>query len=125
LESVAEFDYTTPPFMKRIKKSGPAYIVMRIMQQFREDHKRNPLPASRDEDIKKVLVIRDQLSDAETVPDDYFEHIFAQVSPVAAIVGGAVAQEVIKAVSQKEAPHFNYFLFDPQACCGFIETVDA
>jgi ubiquitin-like 1-activating enzyme E1 A len=57
------------------------------------------------------------------VPDDAVTHIFAHVSPAAAIVGGEVAQEIIKTVSQKEAPHHNLFLFDPDSCCGFIESI--
>ena len=37
--------------------------------------------------------------------------MFGQVSPVCAIVGGEIAAEVIKAVSQKDAPHNNFFFF--------------
>lgn len=124
LEKVMDFDHNAPAFIKRIKKSGPAYLVMRILQQFREDEQRDPSPATRDEDIKKLQAIRDDISSIETVPDVYFDHVFAQISPSAAIVGGAVGQEIIKAVSQKEAPHFNFFFFDAQTSCGFIETVE-
>jgi ubiquitin-like 1-activating enzyme E1 A len=123
LESVIDFNYNDPAFVKRMKKSGPAYIVMKIMQKFREQENRDPLPQTRDEDVKKMLAIRDSMSNAETVPDIYFEHMIGQISPSAAILGGAVAQEVIKTVSQKDAPHFNYFFFDPQTVCGYIETV--
>ncbi|CRK99066.1 CLUMA_CG012119, isoform A [Clunio marinus] len=124
LESVINFDYNSPSFTKRMKKSGPAYLVMKILQNFREDEKRDPMPSSREEDINKLLAIRNGISSVEIVPDIYFEHVFAQISPSAAIVGGAVAHEVIKAVSQKEAPHFNYFFFDANNSCGFIETIE-
>lgn len=97
---------------------------MKIFQTFRETEKRDPLPASRDEDIKKLQAIRDQISSAATIPDAYFEHSFAQISPASAIIGGAVGQEIIKAVSQKEAPHFNHFFFDPQLSCGFIQAIE-
>lgn len=46
--------------------------------------------------------------------------LYAQISPVCAIVGGVMGQEIIKAVSQKEAPHNNLFLFDPDTHCGKI-----
>jgi hypothetical protein len=35
-----------------------------------------------------------------------------------------VAQEVIKTISQKDAPHFNYFFFDPQTACGYVEKIE-
>lgn len=124
LESTLGFDINSQYFTKRVKKTGPAYIVMKILQKFREDENRDPLPNHRDEDIKKLLSIRDSMSNAEIIPDIYFEHVFGQISPSAAILGGAVAQEVIKTVSQKDAPHYNYFFFDPQATCGFIETIE-
>lgn len=124
LESVLDFDFNSATFLKRIKKSGPAYLVMKILQKFRETEKRDPLPAKRDEDIEKLLALRDEISSIQVISNDYFEHVFAQIAPSAAIVGGAVGQEVIKAVSQKEAPHFNYFFFDAQTSCGFIETIE-
>lgn len=107
-----------------MKKTGPAYVVMKILQKFREAEERDPLPAKRNEDIKKLQEIRDTFANETVIPDTYFEHIFSQISPAAAIVGGSLAQEIIKTVSQKDAPHFNYFFFDPQASCGFIETIE-
>lgn len=124
LESITNFDYNSADFIKRMKKSGPAYLVMKVLQTFRETEKRDPLPANRDEDIKKLFAIRDQISSDAVIPDVYFDHVFAQISPSAAIVGGAVGQEIIKAVSQKEAPHYNYFFFDAEKSCGFIETIE-
>lgn len=103
LESTLDFDYKSAYFTKRMKKSGPAYVVMKILQKFREEENRDPLPAHRDEDIKKLLAIRDSISSADLIPDIYFEHVFGQISPSSAILGGAVAQEVIKTVSQKDA----------------------
>lgn len=124
LESTVKFDVNSASFIKRMKKTGPAYIVKNILQKFREVEQRDPKPETRDEDIKKLQTIRDEVSSADKVPDDYFDHVFSQISPSAAIVGGAVGQEIIKAVSQKEAPHYNHFFFDPQTSCGFIETIE-
>lgn len=124
LESIVDFDLNSAAFLKRMKKSGPAYVVKSILQKFREAEKRDPMPESRVEDIKKLQALRDEISSVETIPDVYFDHVFSQISPCAAIVGGAVGQEIIKAVSQKEAPHYNHFFFDPQTSCGFIETIE-
>lgn len=95
---------------------------MRILLQFRDTKKCDPNPSSRDEDMKTLLAIRDEIANG-LVPDAAFKHVFAQISPAAAIVGGELSQEIIKAVSQKEAPNLNVFLFDPEKCCGFIEPI--
>ena len=124
IESSLNFDYTSAQFSKRIKKTGPAFIIMKILQRFREMEKRDPRPESREADYIKLLEIRDELTSKEVVADKNFMHVFSQISPVAAVVGGAVAQEIIKTVSLKEAPHHNFFFFDPEYSCGFIETVE-
>lgn len=124
LESVEEFDFNSTQFAKKMKKTGPSFVVMKIFKKFREVEGRDPLPSHRAEDIKKLLEIRDEFSDSTTIPDIYFDHVFAQISPCAAIVGGALGQEVIKAVTQKEVPHFNHFFFDAQQNTGFIESIE-
>lgn len=124
LQDVIDFDYTEAYFTRKLKRTGPSYVVTKILQKFRDTNGRDPHPSTRDEDIKKLLAIRDEVGKG-LVADAAFVHVFAQVAPVAAIVGGEISQEVIKAVSQKEAPHLNVFLFDPVKCCGFIESVAA
>lgn len=51
------------------------------------------------------------------------ELLFGELSPVCAIVGGVVAQEIIKAISNKDAPHNNYFFYNPLESCGVVETI--
>lgn len=122
LQDVVEFDFTAPFFVRKLKRNGPSYVLMKILQRFRDTQQRDPHPSTRNEDLQKLRDIRDEIA-KELVPDSAFVHIFAQISPVAAIVGGALSQEVIKAISQKEAPHLNVFLFDPVKCCGFVEPI--
>lgn len=122
LQDVVEFDYTASYFSRKFKRTGPSYVVAKILQKFRDTYKRDPHPSTRNEDIEKLLTIRNEIGNG-LVPDTAFVHVFGQVSPAAAIVGGEISQEVIKAVSQKEAPHLNVFLFDPVKCCGFIEPI--
>ena len=121
-QDIIDFDFKQPYFVKKLKRTGPSFLLMRVLQQFRETQLRDPNPKTRAEDLKKLAEIRDEIA-SETLPDSAFNHVFAQVSPAAAIVGGELAQEIIKTVSQKEAPHNNVFLFDPDSCCGFIETI--
>lgn len=107
---------------KKGKRNGPWFLVLHVLQKFRDEEGRNPSYKQRDADYARLLQIRDQ-SVGDLVPDDAFVHVFEQISPVAAIVGGELAQEIIKAVSQKEAPHHNVFLFDPTICCGYVESI--
>lgn len=117
-----DFEYKAQSYARKLKRSGPALPLLRVLQKFRDDEKRDPLYSEREADLQKLLKIRDEVA-ADLIPDNAFLHVFAQISPAAAIVGGAVAHEIIKTVSQKEAPHHNVFLFDPESCCGFIESI--
>lgn len=122
LQDCLEFDYVCPEYLKKVKRSGPGFILMKILQKFRDNEKRDPNPEERRSDGDLLQQIRNEIA-PEVVPDSAFEHVFSQISPAAAVVGGALAQEIIKAVSQKEAPHHNYFIFDPDRCSGFIEAI--
>lgn len=105
-----------------MKRNGPSLILLRILQKFRDNENADPSYLNREADIAKLLKIRDEITSQAVVPDSLFVHVFSQISPAAAIVGGEVAHEIIKTVSEKEAPHCNMFFFDPDNC-GFIEAV--
>uniref|UniRef100_A0A182PTB2 THIF-type NAD/FAD binding fold domain-containing protein n=1 Tax=Anopheles epiroticus TaxID=199890 RepID=A0A182PTB2_9DIPT len=121
-QSMVDFNCCDASYARQLKRNGPAFPVQRVLQKFRDDEQRDPASAKREEDLKKLYQLRDTLA-PEIVPDTFFEHVFAQISPVTAIVGGVVAHEIIKVVSQKERPHHNVFLFNPETCCGFVELV--
>uniref|UniRef100_A0A1A9ZY41 SUMO-activating enzyme subunit 1 n=1 Tax=Glossina pallidipes TaxID=7398 RepID=A0A1A9ZY41_GLOPL len=121
--SISQLDVNSPTFQKKLKRTGPAFILLRILQMFRNKHNRDPSYLSRQEDIKELMRLSQELISAPFVPSDMLEYVFSQISPSAAVVGGVLAQEIIKVVTKKEAPHRNVFLFDPETCCGFVETV--
>ncbi|XP_017471105.1 PREDICTED: SUMO-activating enzyme subunit 1 [Rhagoletis zephyria] len=123
LSSVLEFDINAPIFQKKLKRTGPALVLMSVLQEFRETCNRDPSYKTRDADIGELKRIRNEITRVSTLSDEYFENVFAQASPSAAVVGGVMSQEIIKVVSKKEAPHCNVFLFDPDTCCGFVETI--
>merc|ERR1712126_33603 len=88
----------------------------------------SPRPAQRQEDLAKLKELRDatltKLSVPTTkIPDEMLGFLFAELSPVAAIVGGVLGQEVIKAISSKDAPHNNFFFYNPMESCGVVETI--
>jgi len=85
-------------------------------------------PKERETDLAKLKNVRDEtlgkLSVPVTkIPDEMLGLLFAELSPVCAIVGGVLAQEVIKAISNKDAPHNNYFFYNPLESCGVVETI--
>ncbi|XP_050083438.1 SUMO-activating enzyme subunit 1 [Anopheles aquasalis] len=123
-QALVDFDFRADTYARKLKRNGPALPLLRVLQTFRDQEQRDPAYDKREEDLTKLQQLRDSLAPG-IVPDDAFVHVFAQISPVAAIVGGAVAHEIIKVVSQKEAPHRNVFLFDYDKCCGFVELVGA
>ncbi|KAK2582321.1 hypothetical protein KPH14_004660 [Odynerus spinipes] len=116
-ESVIDIDKSRLP-----AKESEMYYMMMIMLHYREKYKCDPLPSERGSEKLKAeaaaIVEKYQLGDKL---DNLIEgDLYGQISPVCAIVGGVMSQEIIKAVSQKEAPHNNVFLFNPQTMCGKI-----
>lgn len=52
-----------------------------------------------------------------------YRYCFAELSPVCAVTGGILGQEIIKAVSQKDAPHNNFFFFSGLDSTGLVDRI--
>lgn len=115
-ESILDVPKTSLP------KESEIYYMMLIMLNYREKYNKDPLPSERGSEefkaeaakIIKKYNLEDKINNL--VDGD----IYAQISPVCAIVGGIMGQEIIKTVSQKGAPHNNLFIFNPDTLCGKI-----
>ncbi|XP_034253445.1 SUMO-activating enzyme subunit 1 [Thrips palmi] len=130
LEDALSVDWTSEPYAKKLKKSESSYFLMKVLLKFRADKKRDPAPESRQADYEDLCKLRDEelakmSVPAEKVPDHLLSLVFAEVSPACAIVGGVLSQEIIKALSQHEAPHKNMFFFNPERNLGHVECVGA
>ncbi|XP_045028314.1 SUMO-activating enzyme subunit 1 isoform X1 [Daphnia magna] len=96
---------------------------------FRSQMKRDPEAANRQSDIAKLCEIRDHILhemklDNQMVDSGIFETVFGELSPAAAVVGGVLAQEIIKAVSHKDAPIRNHFFFNGATdFSGVVEAI--
>ncbi|KAJ9586338.1 hypothetical protein L9F63_020046 [Diploptera punctata] len=128
LQDALDVEWNSEPYAKRLPKMDPSYFLMRVLLKFRSKHGRDPSPKKRAEDLKELGQVRDELLSKlevplDKVPDNLFGNVFAEVSPTCAIVGGVMAQEIIKAVSQKEAPHNNMFFFNPTRNLGFVDCI--
>lgn len=51
---------------------------------------------------------------------DFFRMIGTEIAPSAAILGGVLAQEVLKIIAENEVPIFNYFGFNATDPSGII-----
>lgn len=99
-----------------------------MLIEFRNKYGRDPSPKEMQTDIEKLLEIRNHILPLYQVSndklnDDVFGLLFGELVSICSIVGGVIAQEVIKAVSHKEVPINNVFLFDPISYNGKEETV--
>ncbi|KAL0646149.1 hypothetical protein Bca4012_044440 [Brassica carinata] len=82
-------------------------------------------------DLATVLEIKKKLCEANSVserhiPDSLLERLMSgtiEFPPACAIVGGILAQEVIKAVSGKGDPVKNFFYYDAQDGKGVMEDI--
>ncbi|KPJ09562.1 SUMO-activating enzyme subunit 1 [Papilio machaon] len=126
LQNALSADWSKPELRSRLRRGDPSYFVMKILLRFRDEYNRNPDPAKRKADTEVLLCMRDELVKELSLPvgfisDALFTDVFGIVSGAAAVVGGVIGQEVVKAMSQREPPHNNMFFFNPVKCVGFVE----
>ncbi|CAH1261335.1 SAE1 [Branchiostoma lanceolatum] len=113
---------------KALKKTPQMYFIMKVLLRFREDHDRDPAVSSREEDKVALLRLRDDVLTemklkTDLVGDEFASHCFAALSPVCAVVGGVLAQEIVKAVSGKDAPLNNFFFFNGIDDSGMVDCI--
>jgi len=121
-------DWSTELYAKRIRRMDPSFFLLQVLFSFQSETGYTPRPADRVADLAKLKQLRDDTLANLSVPKDKISDemlglLFAELSPVCAIVGGVLAQEVIKAISNKDAPHNNYFFYNPLESCGVVETI--
>ncbi|KAJ8984071.1 hypothetical protein NQ317_006569 [Molorchus minor] len=116
--------------VKNPKRRNELFYLMLTLIEFRNKHGRNPSIQNKAEDIELLQSIKKDVFDLYRVDAskskltcETFNLIFGEVVPVCAVLGGVIAQEVIKAVSHKEVPINNVFLLDPITFDGKEETV--
>ncbi|XP_033928066.1 SUMO-activating enzyme subunit 1 [Melopsittacus undulatus] len=111
-----------------LKRTAPDYFLLQVLLKFRTDKGRDPSPQSYAEDSKLLLQIRTDVLEALGVsttllPDDFISYCFSEMAPVCAVVGGILGQEVVKALSQRDPPHNNFFFFDGIKGNGIVECL--
>ncbi|KAJ6786353.1 hypothetical protein PWT90_05138 [Aphanocladium album] len=104
---------------RRLRSVTPALSCLRALWEFMQVHP-SGLPATRD-DLKLFTQLATQKHKALSLPSEtlrpeflraFLQNLGAEVAPVAAILGGQLAQDVINVLGQKQQPIQNTVIFD-------------
>ncbi|TSN39335.1 SUMO-activating enzyme subunit 1 [Bagarius yarrelli] len=130
LKEALEVDWTTEEAQRIFKRTPPDYFLLQVLLKFRTDKGRDPHSASFAEDSQLLLQIRDDLLESmgvnpELLHDNFASYCFSEMAPVCAVVGGVLGQEIVKALSQRDAPHRNFFFFDGLKGNGIVDYFGA
>uniref|UniRef100_A0A3Q3WCZ3 SUMO-activating enzyme subunit 1 n=1 Tax=Mola mola TaxID=94237 RepID=A0A3Q3WCZ3_MOLML len=126
LKEALEVDWTGEKAKACLKRTPVDYFLLHVMLKFRTDKGRDPGPLSFAEDSHLLKQIRDDVLGAMGVSSDllsdcFVSHCFSEMSPVCAVVGGVLGQEIVKALSQRDTPHRNFFFFDGRKGNGVVD----
>jgi len=124
IDVALDVDWSTEERQKSLKRTSDIYFIIRVLQEFRAAQSRRPLAT----DSAALHTLRDELASRLGVPpekigDQFSRYCLGEVSPVCAVVGGVLSQEVIKAVSQRDKPLINFFLFNGRNSDGIVERI--
>jgi len=128
LAETLKVDWSSELYSRRVKRMDPSYFLLQILFEFVAQSGNKPRPANKEQDIEKLKELRTSTLEKIKIPvtkvsDEMLGLLFGELSPVCAVVGGVVAQEIIKAISNKDAPHNNFFFYNPVESCGVVETI--
>ncbi|XP_074023764.1 SUMO-activating enzyme subunit 1 isoform X2 [Numenius arquata] len=110
------------------KRTAPDYFLLQVLLKFRTENGRDPSPQNYSQDSELLLQLRRDILEslgvsADLLPDEFVSYCFSEMAPVCAVVGGVLGQEVVKALSQRDPPHNNFFFFDGIKGNGIVECL--
>lgn len=113
---------------RSVKKTPITHFIIRVLQKFVDIHGRKPSCVTADDD--KVLldklrpdVLASMGVSESLIADDFYDHCFGELSPVCAVTGGILGQEIIKAVSRRNRPHNNFFFYNGLIGEGKVDCI--
>lgn len=117
------------PGLGLTKRTSPILLLTHALLNYGEENGSFPQNRSEGEAVKKAVsqtletMGLDESMQQKLDKFSYYNFIFGELSPVSSIIGSVVAQDVIRAVSEKETPIKNFFLFNGIDYNGVIESV--
>ncbi|OAA58769.1 Molybdenum cofactor biosynthesis, MoeB [Cordyceps fumosorosea ARSEF 2679] len=113
---------------RRLRAVTPALSCLRALWEFVQVHPPGGLPATRD-DLKLFTQLATQKHKALRLPSEtlrpeflraFLQNLGAEVAPVAAVLGGQLAQDVINVLGQRQQPIQNTVIFDGNTMEGLV-----
>lgn len=106
------------------KKTTPLFFLLHVVLRFNDKHQAAPLASDRE----KLMRLRDEVAaklgiDEKCIPESLFDLLGKEMCAACAVIGGVLAQDIIKVASCKDQPLRNFFLFDGFECCGLQESI--
>ncbi|ORX86814.1 SUMO-1 activating enzyme E1 N subunit [Anaeromyces robustus] len=137
LEDSLKYKFPSDMKLKRfLRKYSSIYFLIYTLLQFQKNNKRLPKYISEDEenteDLNKLKEIRDHLFkkydiNNAVLNDESLSKIIRnagmEILPICSVVGGILAQDILKVISQKELPISNWFCYDGFTGDGVINKL--
>lgn len=117
---------------RKLKKISPLLWAIQILWKFQQEMGRLPV-INDNSDVEKLLSLRNSYLQTIhinnlLVTDEFLitlaSFTFAELSPICAILGGVLAQDILNVLSKKGAPINNLFVFDGLQGNGYIYHVE-
>uniref|UniRef100_S4RRW2 SUMO-activating enzyme subunit 1 n=1 Tax=Petromyzon marinus TaxID=7757 RepID=S4RRW2_PETMA len=122
LVEALDADWTTDQAKKIIKKTPAGYFLTKVLLRFRTEQGRDPAPQTQTEDTRHDSRRIRELG-GDIFPHDFYSSCFSELSPICAVVGGVLGQEIVKALSGRDEPSNNFFFFDGLAGNGMVDCI--
>ncbi|EHB15152.1 SUMO-activating enzyme subunit 1 [Heterocephalus glaber] len=109
-----EVNWSSEKAKATLKHTTSDYFLLQVLLKFRTDKGRDPNSDTYKEDSELLLHIRNDVIDSlgvspDLLPNDFVRYCFSEMAPVCGVVGGILAQEIVKALSERDPPHNNFF----------------
>lgn len=116
------------------KSTSSALLISIVMLKFFSAWKHVPrreIEHTNQDDERKLRRILTSLESSKKIPEsvlkkldaEWIDNIHGSLSPICAIVGGVVGQDIIRALSHKDIPIFNTFTFDGLTMNGIVNKI--
>jgi len=119
-EALAEPGEFLQSDFSKLERSALLHVAFQGLAAFRAQEGRPPAPGSVGDAQKLVALAKDVAKGGveldEAILADFASGASAELNPMAAVFGGVVGQEVVKAASGKFHPIFQFFYMDALEC---------
>lgn len=106
------------------KKTSPLFLLLHVLLRFHDEEGRAPTHVDQERLLSLWHHVSQELGvEKERLTDDHLQLIARELCATCAVVGGVLAQDMIKVASCRDQPLKNFFLFDGYECCGLVENI--